>query len=107
MANSINNIDALSLNRRKEHELTQEQLGEKERMSKSDISADIIHYIVMALGRFARQFKLPRREACNYLLRFKGLEFVINNYEAEHQLSLQDCVDDMTAVCQRNGGYLG
>lgn len=67
---------------------------------------DIIHYVVMGLGMFARQKNLTKREACNYLARFKGLEFSINNYEAEHQLSLQDCVDDMAAICCRNGGMI-
>lgn len=74
------------------------------RKSTVSFSRDVIHYIVMGMGMFARQHKLTRREACNYLARYKGLEFSINNYEAEHQLSLQDCVDDMTAICQRNGG---
>lgn len=70
------------------------------------ISKDVIHYIIMSMGLFARKHKLSRKEACNYLSRFKGLEFSIANYEAEHQLSLQDCVDDMTAICRRNGGTI-
>ena len=83
------------------HGLTQEQLGEK-----TGVSQGVIHYVVMGLGMFARQHNLTRKEACKYLARFKGLKFTIDNYEAEHQLSLQDCVDDMTAICQRNGGML-
>lgn len=71
-----------------------------------ETSPDAIHYIVMCMGMFARQFHLTQKEACNYLSRFKGLEFSINNYEAEHQLSLQDCVDDMAAICLKNGGAL-
>ncbi len=63
-----------------------------------------IHFIVMSMGMFARQYNLTKKEACNYLSRFKGLEFSINNYEVEHQLSLQDCVDDMAAICLKNGG---
>lgn len=70
------------------------------------VTDDMIHYVVMGLGMFARQYKLTRKEACNYLSRFKGLEFTIRNYEAEHQLSLQECVDDMAAICQRNGGMV-
>lgn len=136
MANRIEEIGALFLKRRKELGLTQEQLGEKVGVTKSEISkiengrgitfatinklsealgvsaeielkpitpvsGDVIHYLVMGLGMFARQHKLTKREACNYLSRFKGLEFTINNYEAEHQLSLQDCVDDMAAVCRK------
>lgn len=141
MASKIDEIGALFLKRRKELGLTQEQLGEKVGVTKSEISkiengrgitfatinklsealgvsaeielkptaavsSDVIHYIVMGLGAFARQYKLTKKEACNYLSRFKGLEFCINNYEAEHQLSLQDCVDDMAAICRRNGGMV-
>lgn len=141
MANRFNEIGALFLKRRKELGLTQEQLGEKVGVSKSEISkiengrgitfstinklsealgveatvrleptaatsADVIHYIVMCMGMFARKYKLSKKEACNYLSRFKGLEFSIGNYEAEHQLSLQDCVDDMAAICRRNGGAI-
>lgn len=139
MASQINEIGALFRQRRKVLGLTQEQLGERVGVSKSEISkiengreitfstinkisrglsvsaqvelkadetvsADMIHYIVMCLGMFARKYKLTKREACNYLSRFKGLEFSIRNYEAEHQLSLQECVDDMAAICRRNGG---
>lgn len=70
------------------------------------VSKDIIHYIVMSLGLFARKYGLSKKEACNYLSRYKGLEFSIDNYEVEHQLSLHDCVNDMAAVCRRNGGVI-
>ena len=134
MANRFDEIGSLFLQRRKVLGLTQEQLGEKVGVTKSEISkiengrgitfttinkgvkaevklspvstvsGDVIHYIVMSLGLFARKYNLSKKEACNYLARFKGLEFSIDNYEAEHQLSLQDCVNDMAAVCRRNGG---
>lgn len=71
------------------------------------VSGDMIHYIVMCLGLFARRYNLTMRQACNYLSRFKGLDFTIDNYEAEHQLSLQECIDDMAAICRRNGGAIG
>ena len=141
MADRFDEIGALFLRRRKELGLTQEQLGEKVGVTKSEISkiengrgitfstinklsealgvsvqvelkpqasisSDVIHYIVMSLGMFARQYNLTKKEACNYLSRFKGLDFTIRNYEVEHQLSLQDCVDDMAAICQRNGGLV-
>ena len=34
-------------------------------------------------------------------------DFLEECYEAEHQLSLRDAVDDLSAVCKRNGGGLG
>lgn len=141
MANRFDEIGSLFLERRKELGLTQEQLGERVGVSKSEISKiengrgitfttinklsdalgvsaqvelkptakvtpNVIHYIVMSLGMFARQYKLTKKEACNYLSRFKGLSFSIDNYEVEHQLSMQDCVDDMAAICLKNGGGL-
>lgn len=72
----------------------------------SEVTPNMVHYIVMCVGSFARQFKLTKKEACNYLSRFKGLEFSIDNYEVEHQLSIQDCVDDMAAICLNNGGAI-
>lgn len=141
MPNRFDEIGTMFLLRRKELGLTQQQLGDKVGVTKSEISKiengrgitfatinklskalgveaevrlrpapvktpDIIHYIVMCLGTFARKHKLSKKEACNYLSRFKGFEFAINNYEAEHQLSLSDCADDMAAVCRKNGGAL-
>ena len=70
------------------------------------MTSQSIQYIVSCLAMFARQNNLTRKEACNYLSRFKGLSFTISNYEAEHQLSLQECVDDMKAICRRNGGAI-
>ena len=139
MADRFDDIGKLFFQRREKLGLTQEQLGERVGVSKSEISniengkgitfftinklaealgvsarvelkptepvsSDVIHYIVMCLGLFARKYKLTKREACNYLSRFKGLDFSIRNYEAEHQLSLQECVEDMAAICRRNGG---
>lgn len=141
MTNKIEEIGKLFQERRKELGLTQEKLGEKVGVTKSEISKiekgrgitfatinkisdalqvspeitlkskvpitrDMIHYVVMTMGMFARQKNLSRKEACNYLARFKGLDFSVKNYETEHQLSLQECVDDMTAICNKNGGIL-
>lgn len=141
MKSRFDEIGSLFLKRRKELGLTQQQLGDKVGVTKSEISKiengrgitfstinklsdalgvsaqielkptsevslNVIHYIVMSMGMFARQYRLTKKEACNYLSRFKGLEFSIENYEAEHQLSMQDCVDDMVAICLKNGGAI-
>jgi len=41
-----------------------------------------------------------------YLNKFKGLDFIDKFYGVEHTQSIEDSVDDMTAVCKKNGGYL-
>lgn len=69
-----------------------------------DENFDKIHYMVMCLGMFARKYGLTRKEACNYLARFKGLDFLDQHYEVEHLLSLEDAVSDMAAICRQNGG---
>ena len=46
------------------------------------------------------------REASNYIRRFKGIDFLTEFYDVEHTLSFNDCVDDLTIVCQNNGGTL-
>lgn len=46
------------------------------------------------------------KQAFAYLQRFKGLAFLEECYEAEHQLSIYDAVNDLSVICKRNGGGL-
>lgn len=50
-------------------------------------SKNVIHFIVMYMGVFARTHKLSRKEACNYLTRNKELKFSIDNCEAEKRVA--------------------
>lgn len=68
---------------------------------------EVIEYIVTAISEFAKRYVLTIKEASNYLLRFKGIEFLEQCYAAEHTLSVRDWVDDITAICKRNGGGIG
>lgn len=45
-------------------------------------------------------------EAFNYLERYGGLAFLDDCYEAEHQLSIEDAVHDLTEICKNNGGVV-
>lgn len=78
------------------------------KISYNKINADfeISHFLMMGIGVFARKYNLTYREAGNYLQRYKGVEFVIKNYNVEHLLSLEQCVEDMTEICQINGGQI-
>lgn len=42
----------------------------------------------------------------NYLHKYKGLAFLIEFYDVEHLQSMDDTVDDLLVVCQKNGGVL-
>lgn len=66
-----------------------------------------ITYIIYCINAFARRFQLTPKQAFAYLQRFKGLTFLDECYEAEHQLSLEDAVEDLSIICKRNGGALG
>lgn len=65
---------------------------------------DIINYIVICINEFAKQFKITSKEAYVYLRDYKGIEFLKENYEAEHTLGLDDAIEDLKQVCMNNGG---
>ena len=63
-------------------------------------------YFVYCINAFAEHYHLSPKQAFAYLHRFKGLEFLDECYEAEHQLSIRDAVNDLSIICKRNGGAL-
>lgn len=65
-----------------------------------------IKWTVAAISEFAKAKALSVKQAFNYLNLFKGIDFLQNHYGAEHLLSFDDTVDDLTAICQRNGGQI-
>lgn len=63
-------------------------------------------YMVYCVSAFANHHGLNNKQAYSYLKRFKGIAFLDECYEAEHQLSISDAVSDLTIICNRNGGAL-
>ncbi len=70
------------------------------------IDKKVIAYIVAAISEFAKTHHISIREANNYLIRFKGIDFLVKHYDAEHLLSFDDSVQDLTQVCLNNGGAI-
>ena len=68
------------------------------------INENVIAYVVAAISEFAKTHNISVREANNYLIRFKGIDFLTEHYDAEHLLSFDDSVQDLTQVCLNNGG---
>ena len=66
----------------------------------------IINYIVVCINDFAERFAMDSRTAYRFLARFGGIEFLMEHYEIEHTLSIDDAIDDLELVCRRNGGVL-
>ena len=69
-----------------------------------NINKCVIGYIVAAISEFAKTHNLTLQEASNYLNRYKGLDFLSEHYEAEHLLSFEDSVQDLTRICYNQGG---
>jgi hypothetical protein len=51
-------------------------------------------------------FQISPKDAFNYLNAYKGIDFLVECYDAEHTLSLDGAVDDLSAVCKNNGGTI-
>lgn len=67
---------------------------------------NVIDYIVICINEFAKQYKKTNKDAYLYLRDYKGIEFLKENYEAEHTVGLEDAIDDLKQVCIKNGGNI-
>lgn len=65
-----------------------------------------VNYVVVCVNEFAKSKRMPIRDAFQYLYQHKGIAFLTECYDAEHTLSLQDAIEDLTRVCQNNGGMI-
>lgn len=74
-------------------------------MEKKDV-INRIEYVVCCVGAFASKFSITNAQAYAYLRRFSGIDFLIDCYAAEHTLSIDDAVDDLTAICMKKGGKI-
>lgn len=72
-----------------------------------DLIQNKMTYAIYCINAFAEKYHLSAKQAYAYLHRFKGLEFLDDCYEAEHQLSIRDAVEDLATICKRYGGALG
>ena len=65
-----------------------------------------LHLQKYCIRKFAEHFGITVKESFDYLHKYKGIKFLDDCYEAEHTLSFDDAMDDLTAVCLKHGGYL-
>ena len=65
-----------------------------------------IDYAVVCVNEFAKKKALNPKTAFLYLYNHKGIEFLKENYDVEHTLSLDDAVEDLDIICRNNGGDL-
>ena len=65
-----------------------------------------IPFLTACINAFGQRFAMTRQAAYRYLQEHKGLAFLIEFYDVEHLQSIDDTIDDLLIVCQRNGGTL-
>lgn len=70
----------------------------------SQITQNTISWLVCCIGAFAQRFAISNSDSYKYLNHYKGLDFLMRNYDIEHTFSIDDAVDDITRICHRNGG---
>ena len=65
---------------------------------------EVYSFISSCVGAFAKSKGLTQKAAFNYLNLFKGINLLISCYDVEITLPLSEIINDLTLVCQRNGG---
>lgn len=65
-----------------------------------------IPFLTAAIHAFAARFAMTRQAAFRYLHEHKGLAFLIEFYDVEHLQSMDETIDDLLVICQKNGGAI-
>lgn len=65
-----------------------------------------IPFLTACIHAFALRFGLTRQAAFRYLHEHQGLAFLIEFYDLEHLQSMDETIDDVLSICQKNGGTL-
>ena len=65
-----------------------------------------IPFLTACIHAFGERFGLNRQTAFRYLHKYKGIAFLIEFYDVEHLQSIDETIDDLIVLCQKNGGTL-
>ncbi|MDR0979183.1 MAG: DUF3791 domain-containing protein [Lachnospiraceae bacterium] len=65
-----------------------------------------IYYFVMILNMIAKKYNISIYDTYKYLSDYKGIAFLDEFYDVEHTLNTEDVIEDILAVCNKNGGEL-
>ena len=71
-----------------------------------DMSKYEIPFLTACIQAFGKRFDMTRQAAYRYLREHRGLEFLIEFYDVEHLQSMDETIDDLLIICQKNGGAL-
>lgn len=65
-----------------------------------------IFFCITCIFDFAQKYSLTIKDAYNYLKKYTGIQYLLENYEIEHTLSKNDTLEALSRLTQKNGGYL-
>ena len=71
-----------------------------------DMSKYEIPFLTACIRAFGHRFSMTRQAAFRYLHEHKALAFLIEFYDVEHLQSMDETIDDLLIICQKNGGTL-
>ena len=63
-------------------------------------------FLTACIRAFGRRFNMSRQAAFHYLHEHHGLAFLIEFYDVVHLQSIDETIDDLLIICQKNGGTL-
>lgn len=75
-------------------------------VDKAGFNQEESEYIVSVINNFADEKKIPLTKAYNYIVTFKGMDFIRQYQDIEKTLSNHEIVNDVSRVCANNGGRL-
>ena len=65
-----------------------------------------IPFLSACIRAFGHRFAMKRQAAFRYLHKYKSIAFLIEFYDVEHLQSMDETIDDLIHICQKNGGAL-
>lgn len=65
-----------------------------------------IPYTNLVVRKFAERNKMTLDAAFAYLLKFGGIQYLVDFYDVEHTLPLEDTIDEITQTCHAAGGAI-
>ena len=65
-----------------------------------------IPFLTACIQAFGQRFSMSRQAAFRYLYEHNGLAFLIEYFAMENLHTMDETIDDLLIICQKNGGTL-
>lgn len=65
-----------------------------------------IPYTNLCIRKFAERNGMSLDAAFTYLLTYGGMQYLVNFYDVEHTLPIEDTIDELILTCKAAGGAI-